>query len=93
MGENLGLIAGVYCGGDMGTIDRQHVRVLWGTFLKLGCNLKTAHRRMKRMKIWVTNGHIICMNIGTFDLKRVKAFWGHSVHFSQHWSVTQKWLS
>ena len=27
-----------------------------------------------------------------FDIECVRSFWGHSVNFSQNWTVTQKWL-
>ena len=32
------------------------------------------------------------MHVGIFDLEHVKVIWGHSVHFSENWVVTQKRL-
>ncbi len=32
------------------------------------------------------------ITVGIFDLEYVKVIWGHSVHFSENWAVTQKRL-
>ncbi len=32
------------------------------------------------------------MHVGIFDLEHVKVIWGHSVHFSENWAVTQQLL-
>ncbi len=32
------------------------------------------------------------MHVGIFDLEHVKVIWGHSVHFSENCTVTQKRL-
>ena len=32
------------------------------------------------------------MHVGIFDLEHVKVIWGHLVHFSENWAVTQKRL-
>ena len=49
------------------------------------------HRNAKRMKIWA-NGGVCNMHVGIFDLELVKVIWGHLVHFSENWAVTQKRL-
>ena len=59
------------------------------TYLKIGPLLKMAHRRVKLTKILASG--VCSMNVG-IDLEHVKVIWGHSVHFSKNWAVTQKWL-
>ncbi len=35
-------------------------------------------------------GGACSMHVGIFDLEHVKVIWGHSVHFSENWPITQK---
>ena len=65
--------------GSFGTLFRRFV-----------CNSKTAHRRAKRTKIWALRG--ACNMHVFFYLEHVNVIWGHSVHFSKNWAITQKWL-
>ncbi len=45
---------------------------------------------MKWTKIWISGVYICSMDVGIIDLEHVKIIWGHSVHFSKNWAVTQK---
>ncbi len=40
----------------------------------------------------LTLGGVCNMHVGIFYLEHVKVIWGHSVHFSKNWAVTQKRL-
>ena len=53
--------------------------------------LEMAHRGAKRMKIWAPGMHVIFIWI-LLTLNMSRLFWGHSVHFSQNWALTEKWL-
>ncbi len=34
-------------------------------------------------------GRVYTMNVDIFAVERVKVIWGHSVHFSESWAVSQ----
>ena len=38
-------------------------------------------------------GGVCSMHVGIFDLEHVKVIWGHSVHFSENWAITQNRLN
>ena len=49
------------------------------------------HRRVKQIENLALVG--VCnMHVGILNLEHVKVIWGHSVHFSENWAVTQKRL-
>ena len=51
-----------------------------------------AHCRAKQIENLALVG-VCSAHVGIFDLEHVKIIWGHSVHFSENWSVTKKRLS
>ena len=61
------------------------------SLLKLGRNLKTAHRRAEQIENLTFVG-LCSIHVGIFYLEHVKIIWGHSVHFSINWALSQKWL-
>ena len=50
-----------------------------------------AHRGAKQIENLALVG-VCSLHVGIFDLEHVKVIWGHSVHFSGNWAVTQKRL-
>ena len=52
---------------------------------------KTAHRRAKRTKLWVSGVYVTCMlYVVILNLEHAKVILGHSVHYSVNWPVPQK---
>ena len=61
----------------------------YSRFRKLGRNSKMAHRRVKQIENLAAPG-VCSMDVGIFYLEHVKLIWGHLVHFSENWAVSQK---
>ncbi len=73
----------------IGLFDLEFVQVILRSgraFFLNGCNLKTAHHRVKGMKIWASEMYVVCI------FEHIKVIWDHSVHFTEKGSVTRKRL-
>ena len=74
-------------------VDRQLFQMIRNGYSlrKLGRNSKVAHHRAKQIENLTLVG-VCSIHVGIFDLVHVEVIWGHSVHFSRNWAVTQKRL-
>ncbi len=69
----------------------EHVKVVWGHSVHFSENWavtqKTAHRRVKGTKMWISEVYVTCMLV-FFYIDHVKIIWGHPLYFSENWAVT-----